>query len=99
MRHPLAALKRCISSQAAREVSHDESTIVEYRWVLFLLLPRSAGCVSYGNTHALITPLGVAGYHKFRPQNTALVCPPPPIADRMTAAANGAKCTSAETDD
>jgi len=47
------------------------------------------GCVSYGNTHALITPLGVAGYHKFKPENTAPVVPLPPNADRM-AAANGA---------
>lgn len=26
-----------------------------------------SGCVSYGNTHALITPVGVAGYHTFKP--------------------------------
>ena len=25
------------------------------------------GCVTYGNTHALITPVGVAGYHSFKP--------------------------------
>lgn len=37
-----------------------------------------SGCVSSGNTHALITPLGVAGYHKFKPENTAPVVPPPP---------------------
>jgi hypothetical protein len=30
-----------------------------------------SGCVSYGNTHALITPIGVAGYHTFKPANTA----------------------------
>jgi hypothetical protein len=30
-----------------------------------------SGCVSYGNTHALITPVGVAGYHTFKPANTA----------------------------
>ena len=28
------------------------------------------GCVSYGNTHALLTPIGVAGYHSFKPANT-----------------------------
>lgn len=26
------------------------------------------GCVSYGNTHALITPVGAAGYHIFKPK-------------------------------
>ena len=45
-----------------------------------------SGCVSYGNTHALVTPLGVAGYHKFKPENTAPVVPPRPNPDRMTAA-------------
>lgn len=30
-----------------------------------------SGCVSYGNTHALITPVGVAGYHSFKPSNAA----------------------------
>jgi len=28
-----------------------------------------SGCVSYGNTHALLTPVGVAGYHTFKPAN------------------------------
>lgn len=28
-----------------------------------------SGCVSYGNTHALMTPVGVAGYHTFKPAN------------------------------
>lgn len=28
------------------------------------------GCVSYGNTHALITPVGIAGYHGFKPSDT-----------------------------
>ena len=28
-----------------------------------------SGCVSYGNTHALLTPIGVAGYHSFKPAN------------------------------
>ena len=26
-----------------------------------------SGCVSHGNTHALVTPVGVAGYHTFKP--------------------------------
>jgi hypothetical protein len=30
-----------------------------------------SGCVSYGNTHALLTPVGVVGYHSFKPENTA----------------------------
>ena len=29
-----------------------------------------SGCVSYGNTHALLTPVGVVGYHTFKPANT-----------------------------
>lgn len=45
-----------------------------------------SGCVSYGNTHALITPLGVAGYHKFKPENTSPAVPPKPQPDQMTAA-------------
>lgn len=46
-----------------------------------------SGCVSYGNTHALITPVGVAGYHTFKPRNTApVVVPPRPDPDRMAAA-------------
>lgn len=28
------------------------------------------GCVSHGNTHALITPAGVVGYHSFKPDHT-----------------------------
>lgn len=28
-----------------------------------------SGCVSYGNTHALVTPVGVMGYHSFKPDN------------------------------
>jgi hypothetical protein len=30
-----------------------------------------SGCVSYGNTHALITPVGGIGYHSFKPSDTA----------------------------
>lgn len=31
------------------------------------LVAGLSGCVSYGNTHALITPVGVAGFHTFKP--------------------------------
>jgi hypothetical protein len=34
------------------------------------------GCVSYGNTHALLTPIGVAGYHTFKPANAPRPVPP-----------------------
>lgn len=44
-----------------------------------------SGCVTNGNTHALITPVGVAGYHKFKPENTAPVPPPLPNVDRVAA--------------
>jgi len=39
--------------------------------VLTALTAGISGCVSYGNTHALLTPVGVAGYHSFKPANTA----------------------------
>ena len=44
----------------------------------------SSGCVSYGGTHAFITPVGAIGYHKFKPENTspALL---PPSPDRVAA--------------
>jgi len=32
------------------------------------LVAGVSGCVSYGDTHALITPVGVAGYHTFKPK-------------------------------
>lgn len=35
-----------------------------------------SGCVSYGNTHALITPVGVAGYHTFKPASAPRNVPP-----------------------
>ena len=37
--------------------------------VMASLTAGLSGCVSYGNTHALITPVGVAGYHTFKPAN------------------------------
>lgn len=44
-----------------------------------------SGCVSYGGTHALITPVGAIGYHKFKPENSSPALPPPPNADRVAA--------------
>lgn len=44
-----------------------------------------SGCVSYGSTHALITPVGAIGYHKFKPENTSPAVPLPPNADRVAA--------------
>jgi hypothetical protein len=35
-----------------------------------------SGCVSYGNTHALLTPIGVAGYHSFKPADAPRNVPP-----------------------
>ena len=35
-----------------------------------------SGCVSYGNTHALLTPMGVAGYHTFKPADAPRNVPP-----------------------
>jgi hypothetical protein len=29
-----------------------------------------SGCVSYGNTHALVTPVGVVGFHSFKPSDS-----------------------------
>ena len=49
------------------------------------------GCVSYGNTHALITPLGVAGYHKFKPENNAPAVPQPGSPDQVVAINDNAK--------
>lgn len=39
--------------------------------VLAALTVGVSGCVSYGNTHALLTPVGAVGYHSFKPANTA----------------------------
>lgn len=44
------------------------------------------GCVSYGNTHALLTPIGVVGYHSFKPPGVEQVRPPElKIPDRVAA--------------
>ena len=44
--------------------------------VLAGLSAGMSGCVSYGNTHALVTPIGVAGYHTFKPANAPRSVPP-----------------------
>lgn len=33
------------------------------------LVAALSGCVSLGNTHALVTPVGAIGYHTFKPDN------------------------------
>jgi hypothetical protein len=33
------------------------------------LVAALSGCVSLGNTHALVTPVGAVGYHTFKPRN------------------------------
>ncbi|HEY5759972.1 MAG TPA: hypothetical protein VIU34_29325 [Steroidobacter sp.] len=45
----------------------------------------TSGCVSSGGTHALITPVGAIGYHKFKPENTQPALPPPLSPDRVAA--------------
>lgn len=49
--------------------------------VVASLIAGSSGCVSYGNTHALITPVGVAGYHTFKPANAPVRNIPMPERD------------------
>lgn len=55
-----------------------------------MALSSVSGCVSYGNTHALITPVGVAGYHTFKPTEPARDLPPTDLnqtdPDRVAAA-------------
>jgi hypothetical protein len=36
---------------------------------MIALAAALGGCVSYGNTHALVTPVGVMGYHSFKPDD------------------------------
>lgn len=45
----------------------------------------TSGCVSMGGTHALITPVGAIGYHKFKPENTQPAVPLPPNPDQVAA--------------
>ena len=47
-----------------------------------------SGCVSYGNTNALVTPIGVAGVHSFKPQQNEvrdIRFPAPKNPDRLAA--------------
>jgi hypothetical protein len=46
-----------------------------------------SGCVSYGNTNALVTPFGVAGVHSFKPKHNAsdIHLPAPQNPDRVAA--------------
>ncbi|MDY6945792.1 MAG: hypothetical protein SXG53_08750 [Pseudomonadota bacterium] len=48
------------------------------------------GCVSYGTTHALVTPVGVVGYHSFKPDNQSMpreiTLPEQSTPDRIAAA-------------
>jgi hypothetical protein len=46
------------------------------------------GCVSFGNTDALITPIGVAGVHSFKPSDSAREINLPPQRQPDTVAAN-----------
>lgn len=41
---------------------------------LVALAAALSGCVSLGNTHAFVTPVGAIGYHTFKPENA----PQPP---------------------
>jgi hypothetical protein len=47
----------------------------------------TSGCVTYGNTHALLTPVGVAGYRTFKPDHAELPrdidLPAPSTADHI----------------
>jgi len=49
-----------------------------------IALLSASGCVSYGNTRALITPVGVAGYHTFKPTEPVRDIPQDP--NRIAAA-------------
>lgn len=49
------------------------------------LAAATSGCVSYGGTHALITPVGAIGYHKFKPENSSPAVPLPPNPDQVAA--------------
>lgn len=48
-----------------------------------------SGCVSYGNTHALLTPVGAVGYHTFKPDHVNkprdIQLPLPRTPDRIAA--------------
>ncbi|WP_153067443.1 hypothetical protein [Steroidobacter cummioxidans] len=63
--------------------------MMKVRWLQFVTVVSVAaamsGCVSYGGTHALITPVGVAGYHTFKPENSAPAVPTRLDPERMAA--------------
>ncbi|MBL8271126.1 hypothetical protein [Steroidobacter sp.] len=48
-----------------------------------------SGCVSYGNTHALVTPVGAIGYHSFKPEHRTqpreIKLPEPSAPDQIAA--------------
>ena len=48
-----------------------------------------SGCVTYGNTRALITPVGVAGVHSFKPSDHAREIRKPEPSEPDRVAANG----------
>jgi hypothetical protein len=65
---PSAPFKRCTGSQVAPEVCMMKVRLLNGLMVVSLAAALS-GCVSYGNTHALVSPIGVVGYHTFKPDN------------------------------
>lgn len=65
--------------------------MMKVRWLHMVTVVSVAaamsGCVSYGGTHALITPVGIAGYHTFKPENSAPAVPTTrPDPEHMAAA-------------
>ncbi len=56
------------------------------------MVAAMSGCVSYGNTHALVTPVGAVGYHTFKPQNSEPAVPSESNPNRVAA-------TNAQNDD
>jgi hypothetical protein len=62
---------------------------VRFIFALAVLCGATAlsGCVSVGNTHALITPVGVAGFHTFKPapNDRDILLPPQRNPDRIAA--------------
>ena len=57
---------------------------------MFVSCAALSGCVTYGQTHALITPIGVAGVHSFKPSDSTprnINLPKPSQPDQI--AANG----------
>lgn len=84
LRHPEVELGRCTNTQVTREGRMMKVRLLSVVGIVALAAAMS-GCVSYGGTHALITPVGAIGYHKFKPEHTSPALPPPPNADRVAA--------------